>query len=119
MERAQKYFELRKRKAEVEAQLDEVKGELAQVEKDLVLYMENQNLQNFTDKTFGTIYLREQVYARIDNEPIAFDWFESHNMSDIIKRTIHNKTLCAVVKENPEIPGVVTTWETKIGYRRA
>lgn len=119
MEQAQTYFELRKKKDELEKALDDVKESLAETEKELVLYMENQNLQNFTDKTYGTIFLREQVYARIDDEGTAFGWFRDHNMGDIIKETIHNKTLCAVVKDNPEIPGVVTTWETKVGYRRA
>ena len=119
IEQAQTYFDLRRKKADLEAELSEVKASLAVTEKELVLYMENQNLQSFNDKTFGTIYLREQVYARVDNESSAFGWFDKHQMGDIIKRTVHNKTLCAICKEHPEIPGVVATWETKIGYRRA
>ena len=118
MEQADKYFKLRQQKDEAEAVLAQVKEELGQVEKDLVLYMENENLQSFKDATFGTIYLREQVYARIDDEGKAFDWFRTHDLGDLIKATIHNKSLVAVAKENPEIPGVVTAYETKVGYRK-
>jgi hypothetical protein len=118
MEQADRYFKLRQDKEAAEAALEAVKDELVQVEKDLVMRMENENMQSFKDATYGTIYLREQVYARLEDDAKAFEWFKANGMEYSWRWSIHNKTLCAIAKDHPDIPGVVTAYETKIGYRK-
>jgi len=95
-----------------------VNKELEGIERDLILSMENENLQNFKDSRFGLVYLREDLYASIEDSDKCFGWLEENNMHDVIRQTVHSKTLSAICKESGEIPGVKTYFQTKVGFRR-
>lgn len=123
MELATKFFELRERKDKVAAELKDINGELDEVEKALVLSLESENLQNFKDARYGTIYLREAVYARVEDEEKFFPWLEETGQADVIKKVVHAKTLSSMVKnmtlDGKELPpGVTAQFMTEIGLRR-
>ena len=118
-ETAQKFFDIRAKKDELEGQLEVVKQEYLQAEKELVLIMEQNGLQNFTDAERGMCYMREAIYARVTDEAKCFDWLKANGLGECIKYTIHNKTLGTLVKDKGEIPGVEYHLESKIGFRRA
>lgn len=121
---AEKFFTLRDRKDTINAELKDINSQLDDIEKELVVVMENENLQNFKDDRFGTLYLREEVYARVESEDKFFPWLRDRGMADVIKYTVHAKTLSGIVKELNEkgesVPeGVVAQFITKLGYRKA
>ena len=115
---AQKFFEIRNRKDDLETQLELVKADYLETEKQLVLEMEANNLQNFTDAEQGMCYMREAIYARVADEEKCFEWLKANGLEGCLKTTIHNKTLGSLVKDKGEIPGVEYHLETKIGFRR-
>ena len=117
-ELAESFFVLRAAKVEAEAKLESIKTTLVEIETQLVVRMENEGLQSFKDAENGIVYLREQVYARIADEAMAFEWLRAHDMGDIIKEKVHARTLASIVKDHAEIPGVVASYETKIGHRK-
>lgn len=124
MEQARKYFEARIIRDNLKDELSKAQEALDECEKNLVLFMEANNLQNFKDAENGMVYLMEKMYSRIENEDIAFEWLKNNGLGDAIKQTIHSKTLSAIAKEmfekdQQEIPGVVSTFETKVGFRKS
>ena len=119
MELSAKYFALRSKRQEIEDELEKVKEECKDVEGQLVMWLENNALDKVSDEN-GTIYSRQEVYASIEDRNQAFTWLRENGMEDVIKETVHAKTLSAIVKEHAlNVPGVKAYYETKIGYRRA
>lgn len=116
MELHKRYVVLREQKDELKKQLSEVQSQLDEAEVELVNWLENNSLTNVKSE-LGTISLRAEVYARIDDEATAFSWLRENNMGDIIKETVHSKTLASLVKDNGDIPGVVSHYQTKISFR--
>lgn len=112
------YAGLRARKDEYKEALKKVQEDLDQAERDLVLIMENENLTSFKDDRFGTIYLRDEIRASVENQEVLFPWLREHQLGDCIKETIHAKTLSALVKEHPEMPGTKTFIQTQLGMRK-
>jgi hypothetical protein len=112
------FFALRQRKESIEKELDQVKDEIGAVEQQLLLWLENNNLTQIKGPN-GTLFLRDEVYARIEDADTAFAWLEEHDMSDVIKRTVHAKTLSSIAKDQGEFPGIKVSLVTKIGFRKA
>lgn len=115
---ATEFYRLKERKADLEFALEQVKESITAVESRLVLVMENENLQNFKDGELGTFYLRTDVRASIADEIQAFQWLRDNGMDDIIKPTVHSKTLSAIAKDHPEIPGVNVYYQTRVSIRK-
>lgn len=114
------YFTFRDEKDKLNKRLKEVQEELDTLEDRLVNTMINENLTSFADVTNGTVYLREEVYASIEDHEKCFQWFREKGIGDAIKESIHAKTLAAIAKDNNlEVPGVKTYLKTKIGIRRS
>lgn len=113
----ERFFALRNQKEQLTSQLKDIQEQLDQVEADLVLSMENTGLSQIkTDG--GTIYLRDEVYARVADPALAFSWLRNNGFADVIKETCHARTLSSIVKDNGEVPGVEASFVTKCGYRR-
>ena len=112
------FFKCIEEKNSITKREKELNANLAEIEDRMVLVMENEDLQNFKDDRFGTVFLQYKVYASIEDQPKAFKWLRNNNMRDLIKFTVHAGTLAATVKEYGEIPGVKSTYKTKLGYRR-
>ena len=82
--------------------------------------MMNEAMSSFKDEAFGTVFIREEVYASIEDEEKCFNWLRETGNQDLIKQTIHSKTLASTAKDHDlNIPGVKTTVKTKIGIRRS
>lgn len=112
----ERFFDLRLKKDQLNQQLKEVQLELDQLESDLVLSMENEGLTQIKSDR-GTLYLRDEVYARIEDPNQAFAWLRDNEMGDMIKETVNAKSLSSLVKEKGEIPGVISHFVTKVGRR--
>lgn len=120
---ARQYIDLRLKKDALEAELKGIEEQLDVSEHQLLFTMENLNMQSFRDKDHGLIYVSPDVRVKIEDEEATFRWFEENDMADIIKRTIHNRTLCSLVKERKkeeqsDIPGVLANWGNRINFRR-
>lgn len=116
MKLEEEYFTLTAKKRELTQQLEDVKKDLACVEESLLLWLEDNDLEQIKGE-YGTIFTRTDYYARITDEPTAFKWLEENDMGDIIKRTVNSKTLSSVVRDRGEFPGIETSLVTKIGFR--
>ena len=120
---ARQYIDLRLKKDALEAELKGIEEQLDVSEHQLLFTMENLNMQSFRDKEHGLIYVSPDVRVKIEDEEATFRRFEENDMADIIKRTIHNRTLCSLVKERKkeeqsDIPGVLANWGNRINFRR-
>lgn len=114
----EKYVGLRNKKEQIEADLALVKEEIGLVEGQLLLAMENESLSSFADERFGTIYIRDEVRASEEDQEKLFSWLKENKLEDLIKTSVHSKTLSALAKEHPDIPGVKVFIQTKLGIRR-
>ena len=119
MEQVNKYIELRKKKDELELQLKNLQQDLDVSEKNLVMFMENEGIQNFKTESGELVYTREQLYVRVEEnkEQELFAWFEGQGMGELIKQSIPNATLRSMAKEQ-EIPFLIVNRETRIGLRK-
>ena len=113
------YINTRKEVEQLEATLKSAKERLDIAEKELVMFMENEGLQNFKTADGNMVYTREQLYVRIEEnkEQDLFAWFESQHMGELIKQSIPNATLRSMAKDQ-EIPFIIVNRETKIGFRK-
>lgn len=109
---------LKRSKKLQEELLDGIKLKLNELEANLILIMENEGLQSFKDKDLGTFFLRVDTYASIEDYDKAFSWLREKGMGDVIKETVHAKTLAAIAKDNPQIEGVKITLKTQLGIRK-
>ena len=118
MKLAEEFFALKRRKEDINQQLKAVNEAIEIADKELQLWLESNELEQIKTSE-GTLFPRTECYARIEDEDLAFDWLKLHDMNDVIKRTVHGKTLASIAKDNPDIPGVVTSFVTKMGMRRS
>lgn len=105
-------LEARKKVAEIDASLSEAKSEKETAEIALVEYMDSRDLKSFKSSTLNCSCIRkETLYVSIDKErkDEAFRWIEEDcGRKDLIKPTIHNKTLSSFIgdmlKKGEQIP---------------
>lgn len=104
---ADQYRQLRERKKELEADLQEVNRQLRRVELDLANEMSNEEMPRF-DRAGHTFYLSTQIYA----SPVhgcsdeLYQWLKEHGYGDLVKETVHSRTLSSFVKELMEEDGL-------------
>jgi hypothetical protein len=93
----------RQKVAEIDASLSEAKSEKEKAEITLVEYMDNRDLKSFKSSTFNcTVIRKETLYASIDKDKKdeALRWIEEDmGRGDMIKPTIHNKTLTSFISD--------------------
>ena len=114
----EEYAYLRATKDALAKEAKEVQAKLDKIEQQLVLVMENESLTSFKDERYGTVYLRDEVRASVKDESALFPWLQERNLDDVIKKTIHAKTLSSMVKDYPDMPGVEIFYQTKLGLRK-
>lgn len=112
------FVSMREEKEVLNQSLKDLNKRLEEVEKQLVVCMENENLTSFREKMIGTVFLSETVHATVEDFEACYAWLKENNQEDIVKQTIHARTLAATVKDHGEIPGVKAHYQTKIGIRR-
>jgi hypothetical protein len=117
MKLADEFFALKREKEELTAKLKNVNERIEVADKELQLWMEAQELEQIKTSE-GTLFPRTECYARIEDQDAAFAWLKDNGMEDVIKFSVHAKTLSSIAKDQ-EIPGVVTSFVTKIGQRKA
>lgn len=118
----ERFFNLRNQKDQLKQQLKEVQEQLNGVESDLLINLENSGLTQIKSET-GTIYIRDEIYAKIVDEDHAFAWLRSNHCADLIRQTVNLKQLSATMKQHLEngqdkFPGIEASIVSKIGYRR-
>lgn len=96
-------LEARKRVGEIEAFLSEAKEAKEKAETALIEYMDNRDLKSFKSVTLNcTVIRKETLYASIDKDKKdeAFKWIEEDcGRGDMIKPSIHNKTLTSFIAD--------------------
>lgn len=105
-------LEARKRVGELDALLTEASEAKQKAESALIEYMDNRDLKSFRSTALNCqVVRRETLYVSIDKErkDEAFRWItEDCGRSDMIKPSIHNKTLSSFIgdmlKKGEQIP---------------
>lgn len=92
---AEKYQELRDKKRLKEAELDDLKMEMEQVEQAMIPLMEALETQNIKFEGIGTVYLKTNFYAAVvkGKEEDFVRWLDSKGLGDLASRKIHAATL--------------------------
>jgi len=88
---------------ELDEALSQAKELKSQAEAKLIEHMDNAELKSFKSSTFGcTVSRKETLYVSIvpEKKEEAFRWIEEDcSRGDMIKPSIHNKTLSSFVGE--------------------
>lgn len=96
-------LEARQKVAEIDALLSEEKAKKESAEAALIEYMDNRELKSFKSSTLNcNVIRRETLYVSIDKDKKdeAFRWIEEDmGRKDIIKPSIHNKTLSSFISD--------------------
>jgi len=96
-------LEARQKVAEIDASLSEAKSEKETAEAALIEHMDNKELKSFKSTTLNcTVIRRETLYVSIekDKKDEALRWIsEDCGRSDMIKPSIHNKTLSSFISD--------------------
>jgi len=93
----------RQRVEEIDAALSEAKEIKEKAEATLIEYMDNRDLKSFKSSTLNcTVVRRETLYVSIDKDKKeeAFRWIEEDmGRGDMVKPSIHNKTLSSFISD--------------------
>lgn len=121
-ELADQFALLKLKKKNLEREAADVEKEIRELERVLVETMELEELQNFKDDDGRTFFLKSDIYLKKTNETALFNWLKNMGAGDAIKYSIHPETLKSIIRGElekglVEIPGVETTFVTKIGLR--
>lgn len=96
-------LEARKRVGELDALLTEANEAKQKAESALIEYMDNRDLKSFKSTALNCQVIRkETLYVSIDKErkEEAFRWIEEDcGRSDLLKMTVHNRTLSSFIGE--------------------
>ena len=105
---ADRLVTLRDRKKELEDELKEVNAEIAGTEEQLVSAMIEEEMQNFT-RNGRQFILTNRTYAnaKAGMMPAVCEWMKDNGLGDMVKESIHPKTLQAWVKEQIEEAGAL------------
>lgn len=89
--------------SEIDASLSEAKEVKEKAEMALIEYMDNHEIKTFRSSAFKCMVIRkEPLFASIlpDKKEEAFQWIEEIcGRGDLIKPSIHNKTLTSFISE--------------------
>ena len=108
----QAVLDARKKAKEIDALLSEAKEVKQKAEAALIEYMDNRDMKSFKSSTLNCSAVRkETLYVSIDKEKKeeAFRWIqEDCGRADMIKPSIHNRTLSSFIsgllKQGEKIP---------------
>lgn len=101
-ELARKLKEVADRKANLEEQLKAVNIEWDLIRKFLIpeaMAAIDPELTKISISGLGTLYLRTDIYAGIQDQASAFVWLQENGYGDLIRYQVHPSTLKAFLKE--------------------
>jgi hypothetical protein len=110
----------------LEATLSQKKESKKQLEeREIPELMERAEIEKITFQGIGTIYLKTEPKASVlkENEPVFFQWLKDNGHGDIVKETVHHRTLSSWAKEVLEqglpVPEIVQVFhQTKAVLRK-
>lgn len=123
IEKAKELKALMDHKKSLEEEVKDINGRITAVQETFVEMMENNDMQNFSIKDLGMFYISSDVHPKMVNQDALFADLKSRGAGDLIKPTIHSKTLKAYVKEclenSNEVPqGVEIYTKTSVRVRK-
>lgn len=123
-ELARKMYELRQKKAALEAQVKEIDAGLDQVRFELTTIMVELEMQKFQLEGIGTFYLSTNIYPKIPNQETMIAWLDKEGLAALAPRKVHVPSLKEMIEERMEkdlpVPGpelVEMTPETSVRLR--
>jgi hypothetical protein len=120
------FHQLKQQKDELEREMTELKDEIGLAQERCLKALEASGLKNLPIKGVGLFYGSVSVHPKATDEMMLFEDLRSRGAGDMIKETVHHKTLGAFIKElkargewetNP-LKGVEIFEEPYIGFRR-
>lgn len=101
-ELAKKMYELRTKKADLDAQANALEAELDQVRAELTAIMTDLGVQKFALDGIGTFYLSTAIYPKLLNPEALISWLDNTGRSDIAPRKVHTPSLKEFIEERME-----------------
>lgn len=102
---AAKLFAAKQRKSELNSQLKELNGEIADIEHELLEEMQKQNLHKISDP-HGTVYIARQIVPRVINWDLFYDYIAEHHAFEMLERRASRAAFREQFELGIQIPGV-------------
>jgi len=114
------FFELKRRKAEVEKRLSEFNLKIAAVELLMLKSLEDEDLTKVSLEGGGTIFKKSTAYPVVKDKKALFDWIKKNKLVALL--SVNHQTLKSVVndrlREGEDLPGGVDAFlKDSIGHR--
>ena len=101
-ELAKKMYELRTKKADIEAQVNAIDAELDQVRNELTTIMTDLGVQKFALEGIGTFYLSTAIYPKLLNPEALIQWLDSNGLQGVAPRKVHTASLREAIEDRME-----------------
>lgn len=98
-------FDLKERKADLNADLKEVNGEIRKVEMELLDEMHTQGLYKAGNRR-GGVYISRQVVPKVTNWDAFYDYIKEHDYLHMLERRISRKAYQEQYEDGQDVPGV-------------
>ena len=89
---------LQGKKKEIEAQLDELKKEISEVDIQLQDEMKKLDVEKFSTPR-GTFYVNHSFNCSVADADLAFQFLRARGSGDLIKETVNARSLSSAMKE--------------------
>ena len=98
-------FDLKEEKADTNAKLKELNGDIREVEIELLNEMHNQGLYK-AGGARGGVYISRQVVPKVENWDEFYDYIREHDYLHMLERRVSRKAYQEQYEEGQDVPGV-------------
>lgn len=117
-------FELKARKADLEAEVKETNAKIARLQAELAEVMLNAEVDKISLRGLGTVYVGDDFYIGVlkENREAANEWLRANGHGDIIVEYVFPQTLTAFGREMLEkgeaLPEIFKITSTSVAKTR-
>ena len=101
----ERLFDLKERKANLNADLKDLNGDIREVEMELLDEMHKQGLYKAGGKR-GGVYIARQVVPKVVNWDEFYDYVKEHEYFHMLERRVSRKAYQEQYEDGQDVPGI-------------
>lgn len=101
----ERLFDLKERKANLNADLKDLNGDIREVEMELLDEMHKQGLYKAGGKR-GGVYIARQVVPKVVNWDEFYDYVREHDYFHMLERRVSRKAYQEQYEDGQDVPGI-------------
>lgn len=116
--RIDQMFALRKKKAELEAAIKSLEGQIADLDSEIMEAMQAAGIEKTATKS-GTASISTSVVAQVEDWDKFWTYIYRNKFGHLLQRRVSDPSYRELLEQGKKVPGVVPFTKKRVGYRVA